>query len=281
MAHSTKAVQDKGTLLRRKADELLEYVREIRAGHVSGKKFSHYTDFINLNKRMEEWKSVLLAECGYVTKQQAENWRFCGAGFDDYRACFYQHKNIQACLSILQRENGDDEVNEALDNIEKELVKAAEDSMMAAIEANKCAAQWIDAWLRKNELPTIRRMMQRYRTSENAEQIDAFLRCWYSGNLWNQSLFDVKNKMECAMYILLSERAHYAATFGGIKGVLGYCKGKGYCFADDDVMEMSPEIQAHFSTDSSMMDFLSIRLSPKNCETIRMLIISALIDAEE
>ena len=280
-APSSKSLQDKYVLLHKKANELIEYVHVIRTKHASGEPFSYNADFQDLNERINAWKEILLAESGYVTKQQEKNWHFCGAGFDDYRACFYQHQNIQASLSVLQQGNSNNKINEALDNLEKDIKEIAKDSKIASTEANRNAAHWIDAWLQKNNRPTVRCVMQKYQNSENAEIINAFLRCWYSGEFWNQSLFDTNNKLECMMYIFLSERAHYAATFGGIKGVLGYCKRKGYCFAEDYVRDIISEIHAHFSTDSDMMDFLSVRLSPENCGTIRTFIISSLFDADE
>lgn len=272
ITRSAKIVQDKGKLLREKADETLEYVREIRARHTSGNKFSHYTDFCDLNERIEAWKKVLLAECGYITRLQEGNWRFCGAGFDDYRVCFYQHRNIQASLSILQRENSDDEINEALDYLEKELIKVVNDSMIAAKEANKCAAHWIDAWLRNNGHSSVRSMVQVYRTKDNTEQIDDFIQCWYSGEFWKQPSFNIKNKLECIMFILLSERANFAATFGGCDGIVSYSKGKAYCFAPDYTEGLSYILQKHFSEDELILSFLDKRLTPKNRLTIFRLI---------
>lgn len=265
---SPGTVQDKGLLLRGKADELLEYVRATRVRHTSGNPFSYGNDFKALNQHIEEWKKLLLAESGYITKQQEENWRFCGAGYGDYRPCFYQHASIQACLSALQRETSDEKMSEALANLEKEIQKAADDSMIAAKEANKNAAAWIDVWLRKNGGSSVSRLMQTYRNAGNAAQIDAFIQCWYSGEFWHQTSFNIKDKLECVMFVLLSERANFAASFGGCGGSVRYSKGRAYCFAPDYTEGLSHSIQKHFSEDASMLSFLNNRLSPSNRLTI-------------
>lgn len=259
ITHSTKMVQDKGILLHRTSDELLEYVRQIKARHVSGDKFSYY-DFFDLNKRVDAWKKILLAECGYITKQQEENWSFRGAGYGDDHVCFCQHRNMQACLSVLQHEKRDDKITEALDLLEKEIRIIVDDSMIAAKEANKCAAQWIDKWLHNNGHLSVRDMMQKYRNNARAEPTDDFLQCWYSGEFWNRTSFNINDKLECVMFILLSERANFAATFGG----RGLSKGGAYCFAPDYTEGLSHSLQKHFAEDELMLSFLRNRLSPDN-----------------
>lgn len=266
---STETVQDKGVLLRRKADELLGHVRMIRERQETEDAFSYYVD---LTRYIEAWKKVLLEESGYVTKQQEQNWCFCGAGFDDYRPCFYQHRDIQACLSVLQREKSKDKINEALTHLEQELQKAADDSMSAAKGANKNAAFWIDAWLRRNGCPNVTSMIQTYRNTDNAEQINAFIQCWSSGEFYPQNSFNVNDKLECVLYMILSERANFAATFGGCDGILGLCKGRAYCFAPDYIREITPVVHKHFAGDEAMSSFLRHRLSPNNRLTICMFI---------
>lgn len=234
---------------------------------MAGDFFSFYTDFVVLNAYIEEWKQVLIEESGYVTEQQEQNWRYCGADYGGYFPCFYQHGAIQACLSILQREESNDKINEALIDLEGCIKKAADDSVIAAKNANINAAFWIDAWLRKNANTDVTSMMQAYRNAYNTEQIDKFIQCWSSGELYPQNSFDVNDKLECAMYVLFSERANFAATFGGNKSILGYSK-RGYCFAPDYISEINLVVHKHFSEDEVISTFIKNRLTQNNRWTI-------------
>ena len=275
---SGRVVYDKGVCLRSMYIELLNAVNQLRDSSESEQDWQE--QLAALAERLERWKE-LLAELDFATADQENKWKFTGNGYGDYRPCLYRHKGIQKQLDALRGKLTEEQRESAISGLESEIRDAEQDSDKAMRTANKMAARWIDAWLRARGGKSVESIVNAHRDAHNAAQLEAFMRMWRSGAPTPQKPYNINDKTECLMFILLSERANYAAAFGGSHGVFGYSRKYGVHAAHDYLKDISHEVDKHFVDDAGMTHFLVHRYTKDNAMTLFISVLEVLLEEEK